>query len=43
MRMQPLTKLNQANHDDEYRNVVVQFNEQLKADPLYEKLLERIR
>jgi len=32
----------QANHDDEYRNVVVQFNEQLKADPLYEKLLERI-
>ena len=40
--MEPLTKLDQANHDDEYRNVVVQFNEQLKADPLYEKLLERI-
>ena len=32
----------QANHDDEYRNVVVQFNEQLKADPLYEELLDLV-
>jgi len=34
--------LGQANHDDEYRNVVVQFNEQLKADPLYEELLDLV-
>ena len=32
----------QANHDDEYRNVVVQFNKQLRSHPRYQQLMDLI-